>query len=108
MSYSSWFNGMFARRPKMTSPTLLRRPSTIKLECLEDRTVPAAAFDPNFHAVASLPPARAVQMEMASGPVQAHANGNAASMVLQKPHITFGGVELGPDAVHVRPYRGAR
>jgi len=107
MSYISWFKGMFVRRPKMTAATLRKRPSPIKLESLEDRTVPAAAFDPRFHAVASLPPSRAAQMETASGPVQAHANANsdAATVGLQKSHVTFGGVELSPDAIKVRPYR---
>jgi hypothetical protein len=109
MSYITWLKGMFARRSKTTPATLRKRPSPVKLEFLEDRTVPAAAFDSSFHAVASLPPSRAAHMmETASGPVQVHANNDAAAVGLQKTHVTFGGVELSPDAIKVRPYRGAR
>jgi len=108
MSYITWFKGVFARRTKTIPATLRKRPSPIKLEFLEDRTVPAAAFDSSFHTVASLPPSRAAHMETASGPVQVHANSDAAAVGLQKTHVTFGGVELSADAIKVRPYRSAR
>jgi len=105
MSYISWYTGLFAGRSKVVFTRPRKRPSPIKLESLEDRTVPAGSFDPNFHAVASLPPSRAAQMETAMGPVQVHSNGDAAAAAPQKTHITFGGAELSPDAVRVRPYR---
>jgi len=108
MSYINWFKGVFARRSKATSAKLRKRPSPVKLEFLEDRTVPASTFDSSFHPVASLPPSRAAHMETASGPVQVHASNDAAAMGLQKTHVTFGGVELSADAIKVRPYRGAR
>jgi len=108
MFYITWFKGVFARRSKATPAMLRKRPSPVKLEFLEDRTVPAAAFDSSFHPVASMPPSRAAHMEMASGPVQMHASNDAAAMALQKTHVTFGGVELSADAMKVRPYRAAR